>query len=165
MFVIKRYRALNNIYIYISYRALNMTSTMDFYAGRTQVNPRCKPKNRAKFAPGSLGALPTYDSYVPKGPKYLYGTKYGFCSSNFPYGLGKYSLYRYLGPFGCSIIYLQYDPENKVLKQPGPFLLVPWLLEVPRKLYWPSFTCLGLAQRAAPGCARWYPSFDYPQRA
>ena len=33
-------------------------------------------------------------------PKYLYGTKYGFCSSNFPYGLGKYSLYWYLGPFG-----------------------------------------------------------------
>ena len=36
----------------------------------------------------------------PKGPKYLHGTKYGFCSSNFPYGLGKYSLYWYLGPFG-----------------------------------------------------------------
>ena len=36
----------------------------------------------------------------PKGPKYLYGTKYGFCSSNFPYGLGKYSPYGYLGPFG-----------------------------------------------------------------
>ena len=29
-----------------------------------------------------------------------YGTKYGFCSSNFPYGLGKYSPYWYLGPFG-----------------------------------------------------------------
>ena len=28
---------------------------------------------------------------TPKGPKYLYGTKYGFCSSNFPHGLGKYS--------------------------------------------------------------------------
>ena len=27
----------------------------------------------------------------PKGPKYLYGTKYGFCSSNFPYGLSKYA--------------------------------------------------------------------------
>ena len=37
---------------------------------------------------------------LPKGPKYLYGTKYGSCSSNFPYGLGKYSLYWYLGPFG-----------------------------------------------------------------
>ena len=38
---------------------------------------------------------------IPKGPKYLYGTKYGFCSSNFPYGLlGKYSPYGYLGPFG-----------------------------------------------------------------
>ena len=36
----------------------------------------------------------------PKGPKYLYGTKYGFCSSNFPYGLGKYSAYGYLGSFG-----------------------------------------------------------------
>ena len=36
----------------------------------------------------------------PKGPKYLYGTKYGFCSSSFPYGLGKYSPYGYLGPFG-----------------------------------------------------------------
>ena len=36
----------------------------------------------------------------PKGPKYLYGTKYGFCSSNSPYGLSKYSLYWYLGPFG-----------------------------------------------------------------
>ena len=40
----------------------------------------------------------------PKGPKYLHGTKYGFCSSNFPYGLGKYSLYWYLGPFGFIII-------------------------------------------------------------
>ena len=36
----------------------------------------------------------------PKGPKYLYGTKYGFCSSNFPYGLGKYFPNEYLGPFG-----------------------------------------------------------------
>ena len=36
----------------------------------------------------------------PKGPKYLYGTKYGFCSSDFPYGLGKYTPYGYLGPFG-----------------------------------------------------------------
>ena len=36
----------------------------------------------------------------PKGPKYRYGTKYGFSSSNFPYGLGKYSPYGYLGPFG-----------------------------------------------------------------
>ena len=39
-------------------------------------------------------------SPFPKGPKYLYGTKYDFCSSNFPYGLGKYSPYGYLGPFG-----------------------------------------------------------------
>ena len=39
-------------------------------------------------------------SLIPKGPKYLYGTKYGFCSSNFPYGLGKYSPYGHLGPFG-----------------------------------------------------------------
>ena len=36
----------------------------------------------------------------PEGPKYQYGTKYGFCSCNFPYGLGKYSPYGYLGPFG-----------------------------------------------------------------
>ena len=36
----------------------------------------------------------------PKGPKYLYGTKYGFCSSKFPYGLGKDSPYSYLGPLG-----------------------------------------------------------------
>ena len=36
----------------------------------------------------------------PKGPKYLYGTKYAFSSSNFPYGLGNYSPYGYLGPFG-----------------------------------------------------------------
>ena len=35
---------------------------------------------------------------IPKGPKYQYGTKYGFCNSNFPYGLGKYSPYGYLGP-------------------------------------------------------------------
>ena len=41
-----------------------------------------------------------FQSYTPKGPKYLYGRKYGFCSSNFPYGLGKYSLYGYFGPFG-----------------------------------------------------------------
>ena len=38
----------------------------------------------------------------PKGPKYLYGTKYGFCSSNFPCGLAKYSPYGYLGPFGLA---------------------------------------------------------------
>ena len=37
---------------------------------------------------------------LPKGPKYLYGTKYGFCSSDFPYGLGKYTPDGYLGPFG-----------------------------------------------------------------
>ena len=36
----------------------------------------------------------------PKGPKYQYSTKYGFCSSNFPDGLGKYSPYGYLGPLG-----------------------------------------------------------------
>ena len=40
----------------------------------------------------------------PKGPKYLYGTKYGFCSSNFPYGLGKYTPYGYLGPFGLGCL-------------------------------------------------------------
>ena len=37
---------------------------------------------------------------LAEGPKYLYGTKYGFCSSNFPYGSGKYSPYGYFGPFG-----------------------------------------------------------------
>ena len=40
---------------------------------------------------------------IPKGPKYLHGTKYGFCSSNFPYGLGKYTPYGYLGPFAYSV--------------------------------------------------------------
>ena len=39
---------------------------------------------------------------VPKGPKYLYGTRYGFCSGNVPYGLGKDSPYGYLGRFGCA---------------------------------------------------------------
>ena len=47
-----------------------------------------------------LGVIPLGSQTYPKGPKYLYGTKYGFCSSNFPYGLGKYSPYGYLGPFG-----------------------------------------------------------------
>ena len=42
----------------------------------------------------------SYSNPYPKGPKYLYGTKYGFCSRNFPYGLGKYTPYGYLGPFG-----------------------------------------------------------------
>ena len=41
-----------------------------------------------------------HKSPIPKGPKYLYGTKYGFCSNNFPYGFGKYTPYGYLGPFG-----------------------------------------------------------------
>ena len=45
----------------------------------------------------------------PKGPKYLYGTKYGFCSSFFPYGLGKYTPYGYLGPFGFAWNDLVYD--------------------------------------------------------
>ena len=44
------------------------------------------------------------DYIFPKGPKYLYGTKYGFCSGNFPYGLGKYSPYGYLGPFGTGFL-------------------------------------------------------------
>ena len=35
-----------------------------------------------------------------KGPKFLCGAKYGFCSSNFPYCWGKYTPYGYLGPFG-----------------------------------------------------------------
>ena len=41
-----------------------------------------------------------FQGITPKGPKYLYGTKYGFCSSDFPYGLGKYTPYGHLGPFG-----------------------------------------------------------------
>ena len=41
---------------------------------------------------------------ISKGPKYLHGTKYGFCSSNFPYGFGKDSPYEYLGPFGYIIL-------------------------------------------------------------
>ena len=56
-------------------------------------------------------AFPTYPrlnkrgppTKSPKGPKYLHGTKYGFCSGNFPYGLGKYSPYGYLGPFGKAL--------------------------------------------------------------
>ena len=51
------------------------------------------------FAPLKLSP-PSHHVSNPKGPKHLYGTKYGFCSSNFPYGLGKYSPYGYLGPFG-----------------------------------------------------------------
>ena len=46
------------------------------------------------------GAFSPLGGPFPKGPKYLCGTKYGFCSSNFPYGLGKYTPYGYLGPFG-----------------------------------------------------------------
>ena len=47
-------------------------------------------------------AATTPTSTYPKGLKYLYGRKYGFCSSNFPYGLGKDSPYGYLGPFGLA---------------------------------------------------------------
>ena len=59
----------------------------------------------------------------PKGPKYLYGTKYGFCSSNFPYGLGKYPPYGYLGPFGkhCHRNFLQ---RPFVSESGGSLLLV-----------------------------------------
>ena len=39
----------------------------------------------------------------PKGPKYRHSTKYGFCSGSFPYGLGKYSLYGYLGLLGFRV--------------------------------------------------------------
>ena len=49
---------------------------------------------------------------TPKGPKYLYGTKYGFCSSNFPYGLGKYSPYGYLGPFGNLNLHGIFEDEH-----------------------------------------------------
>ena len=60
---------------------------------------------RKKVRSGSYQAPPAVGLVIPKGPKYLYGTKSGFCSSNFPYGLGKYSPYGYLGPFGdcCSL--------------------------------------------------------------
>ena len=52
----------------------------------------------------------------PKGPKYLYGTKYGFCSSNFPYGLGKYSPYGYLGTlWGRCWITMAFLALSKVL--------------------------------------------------
>ena len=50
--------------------------------------------------PYNLNPNPRLALLYPKGPKYLYGTKYGFLSSNFPYGLGKDSPYGYLGPFG-----------------------------------------------------------------
>ena len=56
------------------------------------------PKREACAEVYIAGSSPYLPS--PKGPKYLYGTKYGFCSSNFPYSLGKYSPYGYLGPFG-----------------------------------------------------------------
>ena len=52
----------------------------------------------------------------PKGPKYLYGTKYGFCSSTFPYGLGKYSPYGYLGPFGKEMDNLD-EKMNALLRE------------------------------------------------
>ena len=52
----------------------------------------------------------------PKGPKYLYGTKYGFCSSDFPYGLGKYTPYGYSRPFG---------QESTRYRDGVVFLLVP----------------------------------------
>ena len=51
----------------------------------------------------------------PKGPKYLYGTKYGFCSSNFPYGLGKYSPCGYLGPFGLGPMFFPYSLSIRFL--------------------------------------------------
>ena len=49
-----------------------------------------------------LASMATHNTMlnIPKGPKYVHGTKHGFCSNNFPYGLGKYSPYVYLGPFG-----------------------------------------------------------------
>ena len=50
--------------------------------------------------PKSKRGGPFWGAPNPKGPKYQNGTKYGFCSSNFPYGLGKYSPYGYLAPFG-----------------------------------------------------------------
>ena len=53
------------------------------------------------------------DNY-PKGPKYLYGAKYGFCSINCPHGLGKYSPYGYLGPFGLGLLSRGFVGLNRV---------------------------------------------------
>ena len=57
------------------------------------------------WGPGSFRKYLRNLRLYPKGPKYQYGTKYGFCSSNFPHGLGKYSPYGYLGPFGIGNTY------------------------------------------------------------
>ena len=62
------------------------------YTPRTNVGAQPQPRLLCSNNPTT--------SASPKGPKYLYGTKYGLCSSKFPYGLGKYSPYGYLGPFG-----------------------------------------------------------------
>ena len=53
----------------------------------------------------------------PKGPKHLHGAKSGFCARIFPYGLGKYSLHRCLGPFGQGLMSSSgnYDPKPETL--------------------------------------------------
>ena len=66
-----------------------------------------------------------------------YGIKYGFCSSNFPYGLGKYSLFWYFGPFGsCKAnaaqmaVYLNRWPQDRLqnimILSIGTPTKVPW---------------------------------------
>ena len=42
----------------------------------------------------------SFRALYSKGPKYPHRTKYGFCSRNFCYGLGKYLPYRYIGAVG-----------------------------------------------------------------
>ena len=54
-----------------------------------------EPKPHYSIVPMFVSIIP-----IPKGPKHQYGTSYGFCSSNLPYALGKYSPFGYLGPFG-----------------------------------------------------------------
>ena len=65
----------------------------------------CQIGATAKAPPSGISGL------SPKGPKYHYGTKYGFCSNNFPYGLGKYSPYGYFGPFG-KVLGLRKEPDR-----------------------------------------------------
>ena len=81
-----------------------------YYNGNPNIGPRNignltnppygKEREKRNGSWGCMGFMRNVFIRVPKGPKYLYGTKYGFCSSNFPYGLGKDSPYGYLGPFG-----------------------------------------------------------------
>ena len=50
-----------------------------------------RPPGSSSLAPAAVKPIE-----IPKGPKYQYATTYGFCSSNLPYGLGKYSPYKLL---------------------------------------------------------------------